>query len=142
MASSSAFPATPFLTFLFLTYITSLTCALDVSISFRAASGVPQISPSHVSLSIELDRWTDWAGNVSRNTFFFNTLNNLNQITGKPPNVRIGGNTMDATIFRADAQVCIGSRCTNGINHLPLDSLRKTPSLLHLRQLHIQKQTV
>ena len=83
-----------------------MACALDVSIPLHANSNAPKISPSHVSLSIELDRWTDWAGNVSRNEFFFNALDNLNKITGKPPSVRIGGNSMDATTWHAGVQVC------------------------------------
>ncbi|KAF8220113.1 glycoside hydrolase family 79 protein [Tricholoma matsutake] len=93
-------PVTLCLALLFLT--SSLSRALDISIPLHAASTTPKITPSHVSLSIEMDRWTDWAGSVSRNQFFFNTLDNLKQITGTPPSVRVGGNTMDATTFRAD----------------------------------------
>jgi hypothetical protein len=111
MAPSSPFYVARFITLLFLISVTPLTCALDVSIPLQTISNIPKISPSHISLSLELDRWTDWAGNVSRNEFFFNTLDNLNQITGKPPNVRIGGNSMDATAFHADVQACI-SRST------------------------------
>lgn len=109
MQPPQVFAMTPFhvTSFFVISVFTSLTYALDVSISLQASSNVPKISPSHVSLSLEMDRWTEWAGTVSRNEFFFNTLDNLKQITGQPPNVRIGGNTMDATTFRADVQVCI-----------------------------------
>ena len=107
MAQCSQFHVTRFITLLFLAHLTYLTCALDVVIPLLANSNAPKISPSHVSLSIELDRWTDWAGNVSRNEFFFNTLDNLNQITGKPPSVRIGGNSMDATVWHPDVEVYV-----------------------------------
>ncbi|KAG6843890.1 hypothetical protein H0H87_011961 [Tephrocybe sp. NHM501043] len=51
-----------------------------------------------------MDRWTDWAGTTSRNEFFFNTLDNLKQITGHPPNIRIGANSEDHTNFRQDTE--------------------------------------
>lgn len=133
-------PVTLCLALLFLT--SSLSRALDISIPLHAASTTPKITPSHVSLSIEMDRWTDWAGSVSRNQFFFNTLDNLKQITGTPPSVRVGGNTMDATTFRADIGVC--NSCSTIWYSIfmfhSMDSLRKMCSPLQLRRLRIQKQ--
>ncbi|KAF8072111.1 glycoside hydrolase family 79 protein [Lyophyllum atratum] len=78
--------------------------ALTVNIPLLAAPATPKVSPSLISLSIEMDRWTDWAGSTSRNEFFFNTLDNLKQITGKPPHIRIGANSEDHTNFRQDAE--------------------------------------
>ncbi|KNZ72100.1 hypothetical protein J132_04381 [Termitomyces sp. J132] len=92
--------------FLFFAVIVSRISAFNVSISIppRAAINAPRVLPSLISLSIELDRWTDWAGTTSRNEFFFNTLDNLRQLTGQPPNIRIGGNTEDHTNFHQDVE--------------------------------------
>ncbi|KAJ6607350.1 glycoside hydrolase family 79 protein [Mycena sp. CBHHK59/15] len=77
------------------------TWALTVIIPL-SPGGAPVISPSLISLSIEQDRWTDWAGTTSRNEFFHNTLDNLQQITGSPPDIRIGANSEDHTNFNPD----------------------------------------
>ncbi|KAG6812433.1 hypothetical protein H0H92_002899 [Tricholoma furcatifolium] len=82
------------------------TCAhaqLNVSIPLLSNSSSPCVSPSLISLSIEFDRFPDWAGNTSRNEFFYNTLDNLKQITGQLPHIRIGGNTEDKTNFSRNA---------------------------------------
>lgn len=52
-----------------------------------------------------MDRWTDWVGTTSRNQFFYNTLDNLKQLTGAPPFIRIGANSEDHTNFRQDTNV-------------------------------------
>ncbi|KDR78669.1 hypothetical protein GALMADRAFT_244156 [Galerina marginata CBS 339.88] len=77
----------------------ALCGSVTVSVPFAAPSSAPTISPSVISLSIELDRWTDWSGNTTRNQFFFNTLNNLKQIAGEGPRLRIGGDTEDHADF-------------------------------------------
>lgn len=86
-----------------------LAACLDIALSTKAPSEVVAISPSFLSLSIEQDRWTDWVGTTSRNEFFFNTLDNLNQITGQPPHIRIGANSEDHTNFGSDVAVSIHS---------------------------------
>ncbi|TFK40176.1 glycoside hydrolase family 79 protein [Crucibulum laeve] len=73
--------------------------ALNISISVVAPPAAAPISPSLASFSIEQDRWTDWVGTTSRNQFFFNTLDNLKQLTGVPPLIRIGANSEDHTDF-------------------------------------------
>lgn len=83
----------------------SCTLALNVPIPLTAASATPRVSPSLISLSIEMDRWTDWVGTTSRNQFFYNTLDNLKQLTGAPPFIRIGANSEDHTNFRQDTNV-------------------------------------
>jgi hypothetical protein len=98
---------------LLLVVLASSTYALNVPIPLLAASAVPRVSPSLISLSIEMDRWTDWAGTTSRNVFFYNTLDNLKQITGAPPQIRIGANSEDHTNFRQDTEV--GSPCYSEI---------------------------
>ncbi|KAG5638579.1 hypothetical protein H0H81_011799 [Sphagnurus paluster] len=85
-----------------LVLLASFTAAVDVAIPLNPAMDAPVISPSHISLSIEGDRWTSWSGTNSRNEFFYNTLDNLKQITGAPPNIRVGANTEDHTMFRSD----------------------------------------
>ncbi|KAG1725351.1 glycoside hydrolase family 79 protein [Suillus paluster] len=57
-----------------------------------------------VSLSIEQDRWVDWAGTTEPNKFFNNVLDNLVQITNTPPFVRIGGSSEDHTDFSYDIE--------------------------------------
>ncbi|KAG6820481.1 hypothetical protein H0H93_016543 [Arthromyces matolae] len=74
---------------------------VDVAISLAAPPAAVQVSPSLFSFSIEQDRWTDWAGSTSRNQFFYNTLDNLRQLTGAPPRVRIGADSEDHTKFNA-----------------------------------------
>ncbi|KAF4596450.1 Glycoside hydrolase family 79 protein [Pleurotus pulmonarius] len=81
-----------------------LASALTVTIPAVVPSGAPVISPSLLSLSLEQDRWPDWSGATSRNDFFFNTLDNLNQITGQPPHIRIGANSEDHTDFNPNVQ--------------------------------------
>ncbi|KAF8072145.1 glycoside hydrolase family 79 protein [Lyophyllum atratum] len=84
--------------------IVSFTHALNVNIPLLAPEAAPRVSPSLISLSIEMDRWTDWVGTTSRNDFFFNTLDNLKQITGQPPDIRIGANSEDHTNFQQDIE--------------------------------------
>lgn len=88
----------------YLLALAHLVSALTVTIPTVAPSGAPVISPSLISLSLEQDRWTDWSGTTSRNEFFFNTLDNLKQITGQPPHIRIGANSEDHTDFNSNAQ--------------------------------------
>ncbi|KAJ7178604.1 glycoside hydrolase family 79 protein [Mycena crocata] len=61
----------------------------------------PAVSGNLISLSIEQDRWVDWVGNTSRNSFFFNTLDNLVALTGANPTIRIGADSEDHTQFSA-----------------------------------------
>lgn len=94
-----------------------LAACLDIALSTKAPSGAVAISPSFLSLSIEQDRWTDWVGTTSRNEFFFNTLDNLNQITGEPPHIRIGANSEDHTNFGSDVEVSIHSCGAENFRH-------------------------
>lgn len=84
--------------------LSQLASCLDISTPLTAPAAAFAISRSFVSLSIEQDRWTDWVGTTSRNDFFFNTLDNLRQLTGKPPQIRIGGNSEDHTNFGDNVQ--------------------------------------
>ena len=57
-----------------------------------AAAGIPL--EAFVSYSLEFAFFPDYAGNVSQpNTFSNNLLNNLGNLTGTKPYIRVGGNT-------------------------------------------------
>lgn len=59
------------------------------------------IAPDLVSLSIELDRWPLWAGQSvgAPNTFTNQVLQNLADRTGRPPSLRIGGDSEDRSFY-------------------------------------------
>ena len=57
-------------------------------------------------VSLEQDRWTDWAGTTQRNEFFFNTLDNIAQIAGESMQIRFGANSEDHTKYDPDGKVC------------------------------------
>lgn len=82
-----------------------LVLGVNIPIPLAPPSTAPLVIPPLVSFSIEQDRWTDWVGTTSRNQFFFNTLNNLNELSGVPPRIRIGANSEDHTNFNPAVQV-------------------------------------
>ncbi|KAF8208873.1 glycoside hydrolase family 79 protein [Mycena galopus ATCC 62051] len=75
----------------------------SVSIPLTAGSA-PAVTGNLLSLSIEQDRWLDWSGNATQNTFFFNCLENVVKITGLPPQIRIGADSEDHTNFNPNVQ--------------------------------------
>lgn len=87
-------------------FFSSAVNALDVSVPL-SSSGAVTVSPSLCSFSIEQDRWPDWAGTTTKNTFFYNALENLKQITGEPPWIRIGADSEDHTNFNPATEVCL-----------------------------------
>jgi hypothetical protein len=78
---------------------------LGVTVPLAPPSTSKPIAGDHVSFSLEQDRWLDWSGSNSRNEFFFNTLDNLKQLSGIPPQIRIGANSQDRTDFNPGLQV-------------------------------------
>ncbi|KAF9024934.1 glycoside hydrolase family 79 protein [Hymenopellis radicata] len=88
---------------LLLTFVQSRS-TVSVTLSLSAPSNAPTISPSLVSFSIEQDRWTDWAGTTSRNQFTYNVLDNFKGLTGVPPQIRIGADSEDHTVFNPSVQ--------------------------------------
>ena len=102
---------------LFASLLVQNTLCVSVTVPVAAPSTAPKISQSLVSFSIEQDRWTDWAGTTSRNQFFFNTLDNLRQLTGIPPQIRIGADSEDRTNFNPNVQV---SRLSVSFRHTSL----------------------
>lgn len=85
--------------------LSQLVSCLDVTVLLTPPVAASSVSPSLLSFSIEQDRWTDWVGTTTRNDFFFNTLDNLQQLTGLPPQIRIGANSEDHTNFGDNVQV-------------------------------------
>ena len=60
---------------------------------------------SYLSYSIELASFPEWAGNRSHpNSFTNNLLGSLAQLQGSEPYIRVGGNTMDRTTWKADQE--------------------------------------
>ena len=78
---------------------------ITVKVPLTAPVLAPLLSRSLVSFSIEQDRWDDWVGQGAGNPFFFNTLDNLKQLTGEPARIRIGADSEDRTNFNPSVQV-------------------------------------
>ena len=85
--------------------IAQATATVTISVPPSAPPNSRQLDPALVSLSLEQDRWPDWVGATSPNTFFLNALSNLAQRTGQTPWIRIGANSEDHTNFNAAVQV-------------------------------------
>ncbi|GJJ10641.1 hypothetical protein Clacol_004868 [Clathrus columnatus] len=62
-------------------------------------SSAQPLTSTHLSFSIEQDRWPDWVGTTERNQFTFNALTNLESLTGSPPKIRVGANSEDHTTW-------------------------------------------
>lgn len=84
----------------------SLAQAFRVIIPTDEPSIVQTTAVNHdlFSFSIEQDRWPDWVGHTARNEFFYNTLDNLKQLAGAPPRIRVGGKSQDVTYFDLSMQ--------------------------------------
>ncbi|KAJ4468707.1 glycoside hydrolase family 79 protein [Lentinula aciculospora] len=76
--------------------------AISVSIPLTTPSNASSVSPSHISFSIEQDRWTDWPGSTvsTKNQFVANALGNLVNLVGEPPRFRIGADSEDRTNYQ------------------------------------------
>ncbi|EAU85549.2 hypothetical protein CC1G_06262 [Coprinopsis cinerea okayama7 len=78
--------------------------SLDIGIPITAPSKAAPILRDHVSYSLEQDRWLDWSGTTSKNDFFHNTMENIRDLTGLPPRIRIGANSEDRTHFNPNIE--------------------------------------
>jgi len=73
------------------------TSPLTVNTSVQIPTSKPpyaeRLSPYLAGFSIEMDRWTDWAGDEigKPNEYVNQLLSNLGQRTGKMPFLRVGG---------------------------------------------------
>ncbi|KAF8858173.1 hypothetical protein BDZ45DRAFT_591590 [Acephala macrosclerotiorum] len=89
----------------------SRSFAYALSSDAIAVSGTPPANASapipeaFVSYSIEFAFFPDFAGNSSSpNTFSNNLLNNLGDLTGTKPYIRVGGNTQDYALYNASLE--------------------------------------
>ncbi|KIW32189.1 uncharacterized protein PV07_03748 [Cladophialophora immunda] len=77
------------------------TCAISLSLAPPQNASKPLLE-SFVSYSIEFSSFPDFAGNSSQpNNFSYNLLNNLRNLQGTYPIIRVGGNTEDYATFNA-----------------------------------------
>ncbi|TFK26568.1 hypothetical protein FA15DRAFT_588192 [Coprinopsis marcescibilis] len=77
----------------------------DVRIPVEAPPNSHSIPADFASLSIELDGWLEWVGKTSRNDFFYNALENIVQISGVPPRIRVGGKTQDRAYWSGSTEI-------------------------------------
>lgn len=82
--------------------------AVSVRGSPPSGAGIP--FEAFVSYSIEFSSFVDYAGNTSNpNIFSDNLLNNIGQLAGTKPYIRVGGNTQDYAVFnKSQAEAIIG----------------------------------
>ncbi|GJC88484.1 beta-glucuronidase [Colletotrichum liriopes] len=82
----------------------SAALAADNVLSLTIPEDVPNnvsanIDPSFAGFGIELDHLYYFMGDETPNDLSINLLNNLANFTGRPPYVRLGGNTQDYVIY-------------------------------------------
>ena len=73
--------------------------AVNVTVPRSVPSGAQTLSPTLLSFSIEQDNWPDWVGTDSPNNFTTAALHNFAALTGTPPNIRVGANSEDKTVW-------------------------------------------
>ena len=77
---------------------------VSISIPTQAPSSAIDVAQDLVAFSIEQDRWTDWIGTNTPNTFWLNALENLKTLSGLPTRIRIGADSEDHTNFSFDVE--------------------------------------
>ncbi|KAF8313085.1 hypothetical protein DL93DRAFT_2156373 [Clavulina sp. PMI_390] len=75
------------------------SASVTVEVPPHAPSSASTVGRDLVGLSIEGDRWAEWVGPKQKNNYFISLLQNLGDITGQPPNIRIGADSQDHTFF-------------------------------------------
>ncbi|KAI1106483.1 glycoside hydrolase family 79 protein [Jackrogersella minutella] len=83
------------------------------------------VDPSFAGFGIEASNLFSFTGGAEPNNFTLNLLNNLANYTGKPPNIRIGGNTQDYMLFQEthDDWTWIDNRDAVGQGNFKSDSM-------------------
>lgn len=97
---------------------------------------LPQYSPCFgkplakdlISFSIEMDRWSTWAGEAvgSPNKFTNQVLTNLGERTGRQPSVRVGANSED------NGQIDLSFQVQNS-TFLPGDETNRFPEATSIK---------
>lgn len=77
---------------------------VTATIPTKSPSSAVSVCQDLVAFSIEQDRWTDWIGTDTPNTFWLNALENLKQLSGLPTRLRIGADSEDHTNFSFDVE--------------------------------------
>ena len=77
---------------------------VSITIPSKAPSAAVSVAQDLIAFSIEQDRWTDWIGTDTPNTFWLNALENLKQLSGLPTRIRIGADSEDHTNFSFDVE--------------------------------------
>ncbi|RDW82571.1 hypothetical protein BP6252_03683 [Coleophoma cylindrospora] len=87
---------------------TSSGYSVTVSSIAPSKNDFPPIGQAFVSFAIEFAFFPDFAGNNSApNTFSDNLLNNIGNLTGTKPYIRVGGDSQDYAIFNSSLPVAI-----------------------------------
>lgn len=89
-------------------YASGTTNLNPIAVSGTPVNASAPIPEAFVSFSIEFVYFPDYAGNsTSPNTFSNNLLNNLGNLTGTKPYIRVGGNTQDYALYNASLEVAV-----------------------------------
>ncbi|KAK5061444.1 hypothetical protein LTR84_007987 [Exophiala bonariae] len=80
---------------------------IKLQLPSRMPAWAEQLSPGLAAFSLELDRWTDWAGKEigQPNEYFNQLLLNLGERTGQMPFIRVGANSADRATIDLDVKV-------------------------------------
>ncbi|KAL2287965.1 hypothetical protein FJTKL_04724 [Diaporthe vaccinii] len=80
---------------------------ITLQLPTRVPAWAEPLSPHLASLSLEMDRWTDWAGAEigSPNGYANQILRNLGERTGSMPFLRVGANSQDRATLDLSVQV-------------------------------------
>ncbi|KAH6917931.1 hypothetical protein BKA70DRAFT_1456021 [Coprinopsis sp. MPI-PUGE-AT-0042] len=98
--------------------------AVDVTVPLTAPATANAIPADYVAFSVELDGWLQWVGKDTRNQFFYNALENLREITGVPPRIRVGGRSGDIALYSQTVDgISVGYPAADASNPYP-DALR------------------
>ncbi len=84
---------------LVLALVASYVSALNVTVPTALPAHAQPLSQTLVSFSIEQDRWPDWTGIDAQNNFTHTALSNYAALTGKPPDIRVGANSVDHSFW-------------------------------------------
>ncbi|PVH84106.1 glycoside hydrolase family 79 protein [Cadophora sp. DSE1049] len=98
----------------YLAYASGISTAAVVVPSSPPSNSSPPILEAFISYSIETAFFPDFAGtSTSPNTFSNNLLNNLGNLTGTKPYIRVGGNTQDYALYNASLKTAVNGTYDN-----------------------------
>lgn len=80
---------------------------VSVDVPVQAPSKSVPLASTLLSFSLEQDRWPDWTGIDKRNEFTYSALKTYADLTGKPPKIRVGGDSEDNTAWLPTVTVCV-----------------------------------